>query len=389
MHPDRNTPGWLWGVCGAMIVAAVVVAWLLPAGAGQAKAGMQTAQPGVVRDGFLIREGAAEPREFDVHKCLVKPEELVALPVARGGIPAITHPVFVPAAAAQSVRPEELVLGLKIGNEARCYPLRILVWHGVVEDAYGTYPPGGKAPNPPAPFPAGAGGERPSSLRVVVSFDPLANAGMAVEAGKMSLSVAGRAYGGEGLVCDGQNLWSLLRGKALAGPLAGTKLKRLPLERMTFAAWRQQHAKTLVLHEDTGFDRPYDEDPYAHALIGDAKTPVDYWREEGAFIAPLPKPLDLGKFRAKELVLGVDVGGVTRAYPLAELVVAGAAVEEQIGTQTVKVTYDPRAHWAAATGGTGVFSTVCFWGVWRATHPDTTLYEAPRKKPGTAADAEV
>ena len=186
------------------------------------------------------------------------------------------------------------------------------------------------------------------------------------------------------------NLWSFLRGKALAGPAAGMRLKRLPLERMTFAAWRQQHGKTLVLHEDTGFDRPYDEDPYAHALIGgDGKTAVDYWREETAFIAPLPKPLDLGKFRAKELVLGVDVGGVTRAYPLSELAVAGAPVQEQIAAQTVKVTYDPRGHYAGIAGGADVFSTVCFWGAWRATHPDTTVYEAPRKGPGAAEEASV
>ena len=179
LSPDRDTPGWLWGVCGAAIVGAVVVAWLLPAGAGQAKAGTwQAAQPGIVREGFLIREGASEPREFDVRKCLVKPEELLALSVPREGIAALDRPVFVPASAAQSVRPDELVLGLKIGKEVRCYQLRILAWHGVVNDEYG-------GASPPAPLPAGEG----RTTRVVVSFDPLANAGVAVEAGKMTFGV--------------------------------------------------------------------------------------------------------------------------------------------------------------------------------------------------------
>jgi hypothetical protein len=421
LSPDRNTPGWLWGVCGAAVVGAVVVAWLLPGGAGSAQAGTwQAAQPGVVREGFLIREGRSEPREFDVRKCLVKPEELVALSVPREGIKALDRPVFVPAAG-QSVRPDELVLGLKIGKEVRCYPLRILAWHGVVNDDLspqrqggdGTEasPPGerrltpgpspsgrgenGTVASPPGPLSqpgraarasgAERGGERPASLRVTVSFDPVANAGVAIEAGKLTFGVSGRAYSGEGLVCDREtgSLWSFLRGKALSGPAAGARPKRLLLERMTFAAWCEQHAKTLVLSEDTGHDRPYEDEPYTHALIKtDGKTVVDYWREDSVFIAPLPKPLDLGKFRAKELVLGVDVGGVTRAYPLSELAVAGGPVQEQVGGQSLKITYDPRRHYAAVAGGGDTFSVVCFWGAWRATHPETTVYEAPRKGPG-------
>ena len=378
LAPDRNVPGWIWAVSGAAVVAAVVVAWLVgPVATEGASRDQKAARPlarlGVVQDGFLVRHDSPLVREFDVHRCAVDPQRIVALIPARDAVPSLDRPAFATAGEGASVKADELVFGVKIGGEAHCYPLRLLAWHVVVNDKIAGKP-------------------------VAVAFDPISNAGVAVlvDAGAdgrpLQFGVSGRAYMGEGLLFDRQtnSLWSMLRGSALAGPMTGTKLRRLHVDRMTFARWRGQHAKTAVLQEDTGFDRPYEDDPYAQAVMSAGADPVNYWREQDALIAPLPKGVPLGKYGDKELVLGVEAGGTTKAYPLSEIVRAGNSLKDQVGGVDLQVKYDAHGHYATATAASGdVWTVVCFWGAWRAAHPTGQVYEAPRQAPSIGADAQA
>lgn len=61
------------------------------------------------------------------------------------------------------------------------------------------------------------------------------------------------------------SLWHHLSGTALSGPRRGTRLRSLPTQMMTFAAWRAEHPETLVLAKpDPAVDsRRMDSDPYA------------------------------------------------------------------------------------------------------------------------------
>ena len=58
----------------------------------------------------------------------------------RDGIPPIDKPVFEPAATYQDLEPTEPVIGLTIGDNMRAYPLRILMWHEIVNDTVGGVP---------------------------------------------------------------------------------------------------------------------------------------------------------------------------------------------------------------------------------------------------------
>ena len=60
--------------------------------------------------------------------------------VRKDGIPALTNPRHLTAAAATYLGPDELVLGIVVRGEARAYPLRIMDWHEMTNDVVGGVP---------------------------------------------------------------------------------------------------------------------------------------------------------------------------------------------------------------------------------------------------------
>lgn len=74
-------------------------------------------------------------------KALVPLEEIIPGGPPPDGIPAIDRPVFVPAQAASAwLHPREPVLSLRIGDDARAYPLQILMRHEIVNDVVAGVP---------------------------------------------------------------------------------------------------------------------------------------------------------------------------------------------------------------------------------------------------------
>ena len=58
----------------------------------------------------------------------------------KDGIPAIDRPQFVPVGETRNLAPREPVISVRIGSEARAFPLRILIWHEIVNDTVGGTP---------------------------------------------------------------------------------------------------------------------------------------------------------------------------------------------------------------------------------------------------------
>jgi len=56
------------------------------------------------------------------------------------GIPSIDRPRFRIAAQHRGLDAQEPVIGLVVGVDARAYPLRILMWHEIVNDVVGGVP---------------------------------------------------------------------------------------------------------------------------------------------------------------------------------------------------------------------------------------------------------
>lgn len=58
----------------------------------------------------------------------------------KDGIPALTNPKYVSAEQADFLAADEQVLGVFLNGVARAYPTRILSWHELVNDAFGSEP---------------------------------------------------------------------------------------------------------------------------------------------------------------------------------------------------------------------------------------------------------
>jgi hypothetical protein len=161
----------------------------------------------------------ADPRTygFPLAPSLLPAGGLVAGGVPKDGIPALTDPPVRSAAelaeaAARSRRGKYLVdsdrvIGVEVGGAARAYPLRLLVWHEVVNDRLG-----GRA--------------------IAVTYNPLCDSAAVFDrrlgAETLTFGVSGLLYNSNLLMYDrrasphDESLWSQLLLRAVTGPAAAS-----------------------------------------------------------------------------------------------------------------------------------------------------------------------
>jgi len=183
----------------------------------------------------------------------------------------------------------------------------------------------------------------------------------------LSFGVSGRLYKSNVLLYDHQteSLWSQLREEAVTGELAGTKLEKLASTRTTWRAWRERHPDTLVLSTETGYRRNYSVDPY-----------TGYYRALGLMFPVGDVRKDLP---AKEMVLGVELGGAAKAYPLEALKKNPGTLKDDIGdvSVAVEVSGDGEEVGVTGPGGKALAPIFAYWFAWQAFHPETEVYREP------------
>jgi len=146
----------------------------------------------------------------------------------RDCIPAIDDPVYVPAAEADFMAPDTIILGIDYGGEQRAYPLPIMDHHEIVNDEVGGQP-------------------------VAVTWCPLCGSGIVfdrvVDGETLSFGVSGLLHESDLVMYDRKtkSLWQQISGDAIMGPKMGTELKALPSTMTEWSTWREAHADTLVL----------------------------------------------------------------------------------------------------------------------------------------------
>ena len=161
----------------------------------------------------------------------------------KDGIPAIDHPHFAPADRIDFLRPREPVIELTLRGETRGYPLQILIWHEIANDDIGGAP-------------------------VAVTFCPLCNTAIAFDrrVGRKTLDfgVSGNLRNSDLIMYDRQteSWWQQFGGEAIAGSYTGTRLRQLPARIVAWADFRRRHPNDLVLSRQTGYERPYGQNPY-------------------------------------------------------------------------------------------------------------------------------
>ena len=119
--------------------------------------------------------------------------------------------------------------------------------------------------------------------------------------------------------------WQQVTGRAIAGELAGSALELMPNDELTFALWKSETPPGygLVLAPVPGHEKDYDKK----------------WEEE---VAKYPVPLTFpGQgLKDRDVILGVEIGGQARAFPL-EKVRGASPVEDKISGVPVVLVSGP------------------------------------------------
>jgi hypothetical protein len=167
----------------------------------------------------------------------------------KDGIPPIDVPKFERLVAgktsgwAAGIADVEPVIALAISGDARAYPLRILVWHEIVNDVIGGMP-------------------------VAVTYCPLCNTSLVfrreLHGRTFDFGTTGKLRNSDLVMYDRQteSWWQHFSGEAIVGELTGKALKLIPSRLESFARFRERFPNGQVLVPANPGLRPYGSTPY-------------------------------------------------------------------------------------------------------------------------------
>jgi len=148
---------------------------------------------------------------------------------------------------------------------------------------------------------------------VAVTYCPLCNTGVVferptIDGELLDFGTSGKLYLSNLVMYDRQteSLWPQALGQAVVGPLTGTRLDLVPMQMVSWADFRSSHPGGKVLSQQTGFERPYGENPYVGYDEPDSSARF--------FTGDVDDRLP-----TKARVVGVRIGARAVAYPYAEL----------------------------------------------------------------------
>ncbi|MCP4358460.1 MAG: DUF3179 domain-containing protein [Chloroflexi bacterium] len=231
-------------------------------------------------------------------------DEILSGGPPRDGIPSIDDPQFISQDdAAAWLAENEPVIAVEINGEARAYPLQVLTWHEIVNDTLGNTP-------------------------IIITFCPLCNSAIVFEAlvngEPTQFGTSGLLRNSDLIMYDRQteSLWQQFTGEAIVGDQVGNgRLTFLPSFLISFDDFRAAYPDGVILSKETGFNRPYGNNPYVgYDTIG-GRDPFLFQGE-----------ID-GRLPAVERVVTVslDEEGLDIAYPLSVLSAVGIINDEQGG----------------------------------------------------------
>jgi hypothetical protein len=287
--------------------------------------------------------------DFDLQGARVPREDIRAGLPSRDGIESVDAPEFVSVKEARWVTERNPVLGVAVGEEAHVYPVHLIEPHQIVNDELG-------------------------GVSVVVTYDPLTAVPRAyrrdVEGRKLTFGVSGLIYNSNFLLYDREteSLWIQFTGEAIAGPLAGKKLERIPIRQELLGTWLSRHPRSRVLSRPLPTRIDYRHSRYERYMV------------EDKIISPVKARDD--RFHAKELVLGVVVEGRARAYLGSLVTKAGGRVEDELEGRSIAIVYSTDDGIYGYQVAEGVDVTEAYWFAWKAFHPDTEVWNDPDRPSG-------
>ena len=191
----------------------------------------------------------------------------------KDGIPSIDDPRFVPIDEAD-LPDIEPVIGFGIGDDMRAYPLRVMMWHEIVNDVVGGVP-------------------------VAVTFCPLCNASMVfdrrVDGQVLDFGTTGKLRHSDLVMYDRQteSWWQQFLGEAIVGELTGKRLKIIPSRIESVAKFRSRAPDGKFLVPTRPGTRRYGDNPYRG--YDSSSWPMLFKGEAPKGVAPLSRVVTVGK----------------------------------------------------------------------------------------------
>lgn len=167
--------------------------------------------------------------------------------LGRDCIPSLQDPELISVEEVAFLEEDDLVYGLIYENEIRCYPMRILDWHEIINQNIG-------------------------NNTIAITYCPLTGSGVAVNLSKIhperlvTFGVSGLLYNNNLIPYDrgtGSN-WSQMLLRCVNGIFRGESIATVALIETSWKTWKKMFPNSKVVSDNTGFDRPYDIFPYGN-----------------------------------------------------------------------------------------------------------------------------
>lgn len=185
-------------------------------------------------------------REFpkgDFSKLLVPVEEFDFDGNTRDSIEPVTDPQYVRADKYYAMHPTEPVISIAVGDDARAYPLEMLLWHEIVNETIGGRP-------------------------LLITYCPLCNSGVVfdrrVDGRLLTFGNTGRVRYFDMVMYDHQteSWWQQFSGRALTGSLAGQEMTAVASVVESLRRFRERFPDGMILVPNDPRARQYGRTPY-------------------------------------------------------------------------------------------------------------------------------
>ncbi|GJQ27686.1 MAG: hypothetical protein HBSAPP02_27180 [Phycisphaerae bacterium] len=302
-------------------------------------------------------------KEYDLTGLTIPKDQIHTL-LPRDAIPALTDPGMEPADKADWLPDDARVIEVVVGEDVLGVPLRVLDWHEVVNTTVGGKP-------------------------VAVTYCPLCDSatvfsrkvGAGGAATVLEFGVSGALYNSNVLMYDRKDkgLWSQLGMRAVSGPLAGTALDMLPVEVVSFAAFKKAHPGAKIVSSKTGHQRDYSRSPYER-----------YFKNE-TLMVPVARVGDALPRKTLGVGIAVGDGDASQAWFVPTSAIGdGRTIDTPAGKVRLARS---EAGIAVIEAPKGVRSAQTFYYSWSAFYPDTTVVklgaDGDSTSPGLAVGARA
>lgn len=160
------------------------------------------------------------------------------------------------------------------------------------------------------------------------------------------------------------SVWQQATGEAIAGPLKGKTLRPVSGSLVKWGMWSDQHQEGILGIEP---------DPPAPNLLS-VEGMVRLFEPTRHFAGPGLVAKKDNRLPLHEVVIGVDVNGAARAYPL-DVVREKGEITDSLGGQPITINYHPEGDSVEVRMGEEPVSIERLWWLgWSEFHPETDIF---------------